>query len=242
MKQSDPSTASLIRGALLSLRFWLLAFFFVVPMLGLAMSAAQSAPLEVFVPPRGHDDELVAFARDATTGTIAVVKQTIPANATPDAFQFVGNASGTIGDNQRIVVGPLAPGTYTAQEIVPPGWNLERIVCDDVSGPSDGDLSTGVVTFDLEAGEFVSCTFTNVRDDVAFWDDFFYGDTGKWSSSAGAPAPCDHGICTPGGPLNPACNACVSQVCTDDPFCCNTGWDIPCVSQVRTTCFIDCTP
>jgi hypothetical protein len=93
-------------------------------------------------------------------GTIIVEKQTDPDGA-PDTFTFIGDATGTISDGQRIVVGGLQPGTYTSQETVPAGWDLTSIVCDDSN--SSGDVGTGTATFRLEAGETVTCIFTNTQ-------------------------------------------------------------------------------
>ena len=47
---------------------------------------------------------------------------------------------------------------------------------------------------------------------------------------------CSHDKCVTGGPLLSSCNSCVSQICTADPYCCNTSWDSICVSEVRTVC------
>jgi hypothetical protein len=94
-------------------------------------------------------------------GTIIVEKQTTPDGATGD-FTFTGDAAGTISDNGTIEVNDLVPGTYTATESDPtPGFDLTSISCDDVN--SSGDLGTRTATFNLEAGETVKCTFTNVE-------------------------------------------------------------------------------
>jgi hypothetical protein len=93
-------------------------------------------------------------------GTIIVEKQTDP-NGALDMFTFTGDAEGTISDGQKIVVSGLQPGTYTSQETVPAGWDLAAIVCDDNN--SSGNLSNRTATFRLEAGETVTCTFTNVQ-------------------------------------------------------------------------------
>jgi hypothetical protein len=47
---------------------------------------------------------------------------------------------------------------------------------------------------------------------------------------------CAHSLCTTGGPLTASCDSCVATVCANDPFCCNSGWDGLCVSQVATEC------
>jgi hypothetical protein len=42
--------------------------------------------------------------------------------------------------------------------------------------------------------------------------------------------------CTAGTPLSGASDACVASICAVDPFCCTSGWDNLCVSEVRTVC------
>jgi plastocyanin len=94
------------------------------------------------------------------TGTIIVKKLTNP-SGDPAQFQFTGDASGTIGDGQTIVVSGLAPGTYSSTEQVPSGWKLSSLTCDD--SDSTGDTSTATATFQLQAGETVTCTFTDAK-------------------------------------------------------------------------------
>jgi len=50
------------------------------------------------------------------------------------------------------------------------------------------------------------------------------------------PSECPHDKCTVGAPLAPTCDACVSQICAVDVYCCNTEWDAICVEEVRTVC------
>ncbi|MBX3126803.1 MAG: hypothetical protein KF718_08790 [Polyangiaceae bacterium] len=47
---------------------------------------------------------------------------------------------------------------------------------------------------------------------------------------------CSHDKCVTGAPLVSGCEACVTQICAVDPFCCNTSWDSICVGEVRTVC------
>jgi hypothetical protein len=98
------------------------------------------------------------FTNTLRRSTIIVEKQTDPDGA-PDDFSFSGDAVGSIKDGEQIVVGSLLPGTYTSQEIVPAGWDLSDITCDD--GDSSGDVNTASATFQLDPGETVKCTFTN---------------------------------------------------------------------------------
>jgi hypothetical protein len=99
-------------------------------------------------------------------GTIVVAKETTP-DGDPATFAFEGDAAGTISDGQRIIVSGLQAGTYTSRELVPRGWRLTDIECDDGVGVADrdssGDLATATATFRLQAGELVTCTFTDRR-------------------------------------------------------------------------------
>ncbi|MCS6899544.1 MAG: hypothetical protein NZX77_07220 [Polyangiaceae bacterium] len=63
----------------------------------------------------------------------------------------------------------------------------------------------------------------------------------------GAPPPvpnslvlaCPHDVCDTGGPMDPSCSPCVGQVCDQDPFCCEKGWDEACVGLYQETCAED---
>ena len=61
------------------------------------------------------------------------------------------------------MVGGLLPGTYASTETLPSSWVLELVVCDDGAShtPSSGSVGTRTATFKLDAGETVTCTFTN---------------------------------------------------------------------------------
>ena len=92
-------------------------------------------------------------------GTITVEKQTIPDGSTQD-FSFAGDVAGSIADNGVITIS-VEPGTYTSTEIVPTGWELTGIVCDDTD--SAGNISTATATFVVDPGESVRCVFTNTE-------------------------------------------------------------------------------
>jgi hypothetical protein len=51
---------------------------------------------------------------------------------------------------------------------------------------------------------------------------------------------CAHAICTAGGALTGSCDPCATQVCGQDPYCCNTAWDSICVSEVTSICGDSC--
>src|SRR5437660_4460236 len=51
---------------------------------------------------------------------------------------------------------------------------------------------------------------------------------------------CGHGPCVAGAKLSKSCDACVSQVCTSDSYCCATKWDQQCINEVGTVCGQSC--
>jgi uncharacterized repeat protein (TIGR01451 family) len=91
---------------------------------------------------------------------IIVEKQTLP-NGSAQAFTFSGDAAGSITDGAQIVVDGLQGGTYMSTEVVPAGWDLTSIVCDDQD--STGDVGTATATFRLQPGERIVCVFTNTQ-------------------------------------------------------------------------------
>ncbi|MEP7125262.1 MAG: trypsin-like serine protease [Byssovorax sp.] len=54
------------------------------------------------------------------------------------------------------------------------------------------------------------------------------------------PGKCGHDLCGSGGPLDPACDPCVAEVCSADAFCCGGEWDAQCASEVETVCPTAC--
>jgi hypothetical protein len=51
---------------------------------------------------------------------------------------------------------------------------------------------------------------------------------------------CSHNECENGDPLDATCNTCVSQICSVDPFCCDTAWSDECIGKVETVCGQSC--
>ncbi|MGD8346310.1 MAG: CAP domain-containing protein [Lysobacterales bacterium] len=100
-------------------------------------------------------------------GSIAVEKQTHP-DGSAQVFEFTGNASGAIADGGMIMVGNLLPGNYTSTELEVAGWDVSAITCDDAD--SSGDVAAATANFIVDAGEDVTCTFTNVQ--MIFSDGF----------------------------------------------------------------------
>ena len=82
-------------------------------------------------------------AFDFTSGTLS-----------PASWTLTTTAAGAAGKDTE-TFSNLGPGTYDAAETVPAGWNLTSATCDDGSDPA---------TIGLNAGETVTCTFTNARE------------------------------------------------------------------------------
>jgi uncharacterized repeat protein (TIGR01451 family) len=93
-------------------------------------------------------------------GTIVVATQTLP-DGDAETFHFSGDVAGTIGDGDTIEVVGVLPGTYTTTAAAVAGWDLTGIGCDD--GDSSADLGTATATFEVQAGETVTCTFINTK-------------------------------------------------------------------------------
>ncbi len=79
-----------------------------------------------------------------------------------DTFDFTGDVAGSISSNNgTITVNNVVPGPYSSVESVKSGWELTNISCDDIN--STVDISTRTASFNVEANETVTCTFTNTK-------------------------------------------------------------------------------
>ena len=99
------------------------------------------------------------------TGTIIIRQQTVPAEQA-GSFQYTGVPTGTISADSTLVVSNLEPGTYTTTEVDPaPDFDVTGVECDDggSASPSDGDAMSRTAVINLEAGETVTCTYTNMQ-------------------------------------------------------------------------------
>jgi len=110
----------------------------------------------------GEGETISCTFTNQKLGTIVVEKVTDPAGG-PDIFEFTGDAADTIADGEMITVADLSPddSPFDATEVVPDGWDLTDITCDD--DDSTGDVGSATATFNVAAGEIVTCTFTNTE-------------------------------------------------------------------------------
>ncbi|MCP3964037.1 MAG: hypothetical protein GY719_39900 [bacterium] len=125
---------------------------------------------------------------EAPAHNITIVKRSEPDD--PVDVAFTGLASFSLDDDadptlpDRRTFNNLNPGTHTVTETVPAGWSLARIECDDPDGGTTVDLAAGEASIDLDLGEAITCTFTNVLGDpLIFADGFESGDVTLWSGS-----------------------------------------------------------
>jgi len=94
-------------------------------------------------------------------GKIIVEKLTTLPDQSQQSFEF----DSSWGDNfflindQSIDSGWLAPGSYSIVEITTPGWELINTSC--ISSIKDSETAESL---ELDAGETITCTFTNTRD------------------------------------------------------------------------------
>jgi hypothetical protein len=66
-------------------------------------------------------------------------------------------------------------------------------------------------------------------------------DGGTTTGDGGTTGNTCHDLCAVGAPMTTSCNTCTSAVCTNDAFCCDTGWDAVCVNEVGKYCNSACT-
>jgi Subtilase family len=73
------------------------------------------------------------------------------------------------------------------------------------------------------------------------WDSVCVGEvTSVCGQSCSGGTTCTHAICTTGTKLKAACDTCAGDICSSDPYCCNTKWDSVCVGEVGSICGESC--
>jgi hypothetical protein len=107
--------------------------------------------------------------RQQSTGTIVIVKDSVPDDPQDFIIQFAPTGGGfTVDDDPNDGSAPnqltrtLEAGTYTATEAAVTGWIVTAVTCDDPN--SSGNVATRTATIDLDPGETVTCTFRNEPD------------------------------------------------------------------------------
>jgi hypothetical protein len=101
---------------------------------------------------------------------IAVVSIVTDPEGVRGIFNFTGTPFGAIPSNGTLVTSNLDPGVYkTTQEDPTPDFDLTEVSCDDDNSPapSIGNVDSREATFNIGAGEIVTCTFVNTRRGTA---------------------------------------------------------------------------
>jgi hypothetical protein len=116
-------------------------------------------------------EEISVTYNNVELGTIKVKKVTIPS---PDprgkVFEFTGDVAGTAMNGETLEHSGLFPtpygGPYSSIEVDPmtKRWELVSIILDDggSANPSTSDLGAREAIFNLDPGETVTATFTNL--------------------------------------------------------------------------------
>ncbi len=97
-------------------------------------------------------------------------------------FSLDDDADPTLPNWRRLF--NFIPGPYYVTQADDPDWVVLKIECDDPDGGTTTDRTTRQAMIDLDLGESITCTFTNVpAADLIFVDGFESGDVSAWSSS-----------------------------------------------------------
>ncbi len=110
----------------------------------------------------GAGETVTCTFTNTALGSILIEKATAPEGGT--GFDFASDIEDngfSLDDGQVKSFSDLLPGSYSVTELVPAGWDLSGISCDDPSGDSGGDGATALIG--LAAGETVRCTFSNAQ-------------------------------------------------------------------------------
>jgi uncharacterized repeat protein (TIGR01451 family) len=142
----------------------------------------------------GAGDIVTCTYTNTQDGRIVVAKNTVNGDA---SFDFTGAVTGSIttvgGTGTTTLSDDVVPGTYAVAETPTPGYTLTGSACSD--GSAVGSIG-------VAAGETVTCTFTNTRNQGTFvlrkvWGDGSNpGTTVDLSATVTGPAPLPTGVAT----------------------------------------------
>ena len=118
-------------------------------------------------------DDIVCTFTDVQNATVTYAKVTEPgsdpqdfafdatgAGLTDEALDTDAGSAGTPASHTDTLTAAELSGTKSIAETVPPNWTLTDVQCTDTTATRAGDS----VSFAVEAGDEIVCTFTNVKD------------------------------------------------------------------------------
>jgi CSLREA domain-containing protein len=106
----------------------------------------------------GNTSEFSAVATATSPTRIIVNKDVVPNDSSQWQINVTGQSSQTIGDGGQAAFSNLSPGQYTVSESGSSGYTSA------VNCGGKGSASGTSITFTLNAGESVTCTFTNSKN------------------------------------------------------------------------------
>jgi hypothetical protein len=109
--------------------------------------------------------EIVTCTYTNTKRGQMILKKVMVGGTATFAFTGTGPNGSIDTNNGTITVNNVVPGTYSSTETPLAGWALTALTCDDGASttPSTFVLATGVATYKVDAGEIVTCTYTNTK-------------------------------------------------------------------------------
>jgi hypothetical protein len=135
-------------------------------------------------------------------------------------------------------------GTCTGTDTCNSSGVCEGMGSGSGSGTCDHpDCSTGDA---LESGCDACATEVCAQDSyccTTLWDSICVGEVGSIcheTCGGGGGGSCKHSECNTGTKLKTGCDTCVSEICSEDSYCCSTKWDSICVSEVSSICAESC--
>lgn len=124
----------------------------------------------------GGNQTITCTFANAKQGSIAIVKDAAPNG--PQDFAFTATGAGLSGfsldddadaalSNTR-TFNSLSPGSYSVTETALAGWSVTGLACTDPDNGTTANVVSGVANIDLDAGESITCTYTNASTQPSF--------------------------------------------------------------------------
>jgi uncharacterized repeat protein (TIGR01451 family) len=131
---------------------------------------ASGTGTSLVVPTTVDGQDIVCVITNVASSSITIIKDTEPDSGQNFGFDTDNDqiADFTLDDDDDNTLSntklfnDLTPGTYTYTELPVDGWELTGLICD--GNNDDESLDTRTATVNLQAGENVTCTFTNTQD------------------------------------------------------------------------------